>query len=88
LDADKFLEMPYLRTIRNAAATIKAISFFLGPIIAGGILLGYLVTTYVRSRTALAAIAIISLFMILGTVRVIQCPDLLWELYDSFGAPE
>jgi hypothetical protein len=68
LDAGKFLEMPYLRTVRNAAATIKAISFFLGPIIAGGILLGYLVTTYVRSRTALAAIAIISLFMILGTV--------------------
>jgi hypothetical protein len=24
----------------------------------------------------------------LDILRVIQCPDLLWELYDSFGAPE
>lgn len=58
--------MIYLRTLRNAAATIKAISFFLGPIIAGGVLLGYLITTHVRSRTALGVIAIVSLLMIVG----------------------
>jgi hypothetical protein len=25
---------------------------------------------------------------LLDISRVIQCPDLLWKLYDSFGAPE
>lgn len=66
MNADKFLEMPLFRTLRNAAATIKAISFFLGPVVAGGILLGYLITTHVESRTALATIVVVSLFMIVG----------------------
>ncbi len=66
MDTDRFLDKSVFRLLRNAAATIKAISFFLAPIIAGGALLVYLVTTYVESRTALAVIAIISVFMIAG----------------------
>lgn len=66
MDTDKFLDIAFFRILRNAAATVKAVSFFLGPIVAGGILLGYLVTTYVNSKTALAIISIVSLFLIVG----------------------
>lgn len=66
LNADKFLDMPLFRTLRNAVATIKALGFFLGPVVAGGIFLGYLITTHVESRTALAIIVVVSLFMIVG----------------------
>ena len=66
LGVDKFLEMTFFRTLRNAAATIKAIGLFLGPIVAGGALLGYLVATYVDSKTVLVTIAVVFLFMIVG----------------------
>jgi len=66
LDTDRLLNMPLFRALRDAAATIRAIGFFLGPIVAGGIFLGYLITTHVESRTALAIIVLVSLFMIVG----------------------
>jgi hypothetical protein len=66
LDIDKFLDMAPFRIIRNAAATFKAATFFLGLLVAGGVLLGYLITTHVTSRTTLAIIAIVSVFMIIG----------------------
>lgn len=66
MDTEGFLDKPLFRLLRNAAATIKAISFFLAPAVAGGVLLVYFVTTYVESRTALAIIAAISVFMIAG----------------------
>lgn len=62
----KFLDMAFFRTLRDAVATIRAVSFFLGPIVAGGVLLGYLVATYVDSKTVLVTIAVVSLFMIVG----------------------
>ncbi len=68
MDTNKFLDMPLFRTLRNAAATIKAVSFFLGPIAVAGIFLGYLITTHVESRTALAVIVVVSLFMVVGII--------------------
>jgi len=66
LGVGKFLDMAFFRTLRDAVATIRAVSFFLGPIVAGGVLLGYLVATYVDSKTVLVTIAVVSLFMIVG----------------------
>jgi hypothetical protein len=48
LDTEGFLDKPLFRLLRNAAATIKAISFFLAPAVAGGVLLVYFVTTDVE----------------------------------------
>jgi len=64
LDPVKFLDNPIFRFVRDVVATVKAIGFFLTPVVAGGILLIYLLTTNVESNTVLAIISIISIFMI------------------------
>jgi hypothetical protein len=64
LDTVKFLDKPFFSVLRNAAATIKAIAFFGTPIVAGGIFIGYLLTTHVANNTVLAIIAVVSVVII------------------------
>ena len=63
---DDFLNKAPFRLLRDAAATIKAISFFASPVVAGGTLLAYLISTQIRSDAALLAIALAALIVVVG----------------------
>lgn len=66
---DDFLNKMPFRLMRDVIATIKAISFFASPIIAGAVFLSYLIGTQVQSDAALFAISATALF----TLAAILC---------------
>jgi len=73
LDANKLLELPLFHFLRNATATIKAAAFLLTSMAAVGVLLVYLATSYIESRTALAVIVVILFFIILSVALGCWC---------------